>query len=258
MEELESEEFEIEDLGNEKQKLAKKIYSIVKKQGWDFPQSITRLAIPLKIKGIDYKKMGYRRLKELFEDLSKFYTISYESPTEMMINYTDELYSSFGDLEEQIENNPNIEEENIKNQNLENGQDTNVKRRNVIADYFMQDITSYHEQKREFVNDVFCFRNWDMTVALIIKMTHIYDLSKDGWLNVLAFSYYLARKENRIAHNKLKNYMCFETGLLTYNSEKIYLLAKRNYREKPEWVLEGLSTVYSKVLGEILKKEFDL
>lgn len=52
--------------------------------------------------------------------------------------------------------------------------------------------------------------------------------------------------------------MYFDTGLLTFSNEKIYLLAKKNYREKPEWILEGLSTANSKVLGEILKKEFEL
>lgn len=258
LEEFELEEIKTEELGNNKQKLAKIIYNIVKKQGWDFPQSITRLAIPLKTMGIDYKKMGYRRLKELFEDLSKFYIISYESPTEMVINYTDELSSSFGDSEEQVENNTIVKEENNEDQNWGTDLDIIEKERNIIANYFSQEIASSHGQKKAFVNDIFCFRNWDMSVALIIKMTHNYDLSKDGWLNILAFSYYLARKEKRIIQNKLKNYMCFDTGLLTYDSEKIYLLAKRNYREKPEWILEGLSTVHSRVLGEILKKEFDL
>lgn len=261
LEEFDSEEIEIEELGNDKQKLAKSIYYVVKKQGWDFPQSITRLAIPLKVMGIDYKKLGYRRLKELFEDLSEFYTISYKSPTEMMINYTDELFSVSGDLDldEKVENNTDIEEKSNDNQkaNICLDYTENIKR-NIISDYFMLDIESRHEQKKEFVNDVFCFRNWDMSVALIIKMVHNYDLSKDGWLNILAFSYYLAKKENRVIQNKSQNYMCFDTGLLTYDREKIFLLAKRNYREKPVWILEGLSTVNSKVLGEILKKEFDL
>ena len=89
-------------------------------------------------------------------------------------------------------------------------------------------------------------------------MTHVYDLNQDGWLNILAFAYHMAKSEKRVKQNLSKTYICFDTGLLTFNDEKIYLLAKKNYREKPEWILEGLSTANSKVLGEILKEEFKL
>ena len=66
------------------------------------------------------------------------------------------------------------------------------------------------------------------------------------------------RNENRILYGILSEYICFDTGLLSFEGEPIYFLAKKNYREKPEWVLVGVSTVNSKVLGEVIRKEFKL
>ena len=79
-----------------------------------------------------------------------------------------------------------------------------------------------------------------------------------GWLDIIAFSYYRAKNQKRIFKNNVSeiNRICFDTHLLSFEGEKIYLIAKKNYRAKPEWVLEGLSTIHSKLLGEILKKEF--
>lgn len=254
-------ETDTEEISNDKQKLAIKIYNIVKKQGWEFPQSVTRLAIPLKIMGIDYKKLGYKKLKELFEDISEYYSINYESPTEMMISCS----KKFNDILEDLNLEGQDEIEHLKENEVgkasetEKGVLSDIKyEKNIIADYFTNCVKNNGEHKKAFTNDVYCFKNWEVSTALIIKMTRIYDLSKDGWLNILAYSYCLAKRENRVIYNASKTYMYFDTGLLTFSNEKIYLLAKKNYREKPEWILEGLSTVNSKVLGEILKKEFEL
>ena len=50
--------------------------------------------------------------------------------------------------------------------------------------------------------------------------------------------------------------MCFNTGIQTYSYDRIFLVAEKNVRVSPEYVLVGISTANSKVLGEIIKKEF--
>lgn len=252
------EEFCGEELLADKRKLSVQIYKIVEMQGWKFPQSITRLAIPLKMLGVDYKAMGYKRLKELFEDISKFYTIYHTSPTEMMVDCTEELKSSLKNTDSEKKNeNQEIEydyEDSISGIETKN----NRGKKDIVIDYFANGILNNREWRKSLLNDIYCFRNLEKSVALLTKMTHVYDLNQDGWLNILAFSYCRAKSEKRVKQNLSGTYICFNTGLLTFNNEKIYLLAKKNYREKPEWILEGLSTVNSKVLGKILKKEFKL
>lgn len=225
------------------------IYKIVKSNGLKFPQSITRLAPLLKSNGIDYKEMGYKKLKELFEGISEYYSIYFDIPTEMMVNCSRKLNDLIDNL--------GLEDQNCEEHayNLQgNNNDTNEK--NIIEKYFFNGIKSNNEHKKIFIGDIYCFKNWDVTVALIIKMTHINDLSREGWLNILSYSYYLANKEERVLINTSNTYMAFDTQLLTFDGKKIYLLAKNNYRQKPNWLLEGLTTANSKVLGEILRNEF--
>lgn len=244
----------------DKRELAIQIYNIVKGQGWDFPQSITKLAIPLKKMGIDYKAMGYKKLSGLFENLSDYYAIYYETSTIMMIDCTEMLKAALNNGDSGQNNEVEENQEDLE-QAIEKGQDEKqvIKgKRNIIVEYFSDGISSSKEWRKEFSDDIFCFRNWEMSVSLLVKMTRIYDLSKEGWLDVLAYSYHLAKNEKRLIENTSKAYICFDVGLLTFTGEKMYLLAKKNYREQPDWVLEGISTVSSRVLGEILRTEFGL
>lgn len=251
-------EFCGDELLDDKRNLAVQIYKIVERQGWKFPQSVTRLAIPLKTMGLDYKAMGYKRLKELFEDISEFYTIYYNSPTEMMVDYTEKLKSSLENADSEKKNqNREIEYDHTDSISEIETRD-NRDKKDIVVDYFANGIRTNREWKKRLINDIYCFKNWEMSAVLLTKMTHVYDLNQDGWFNILAFAYHMAKSEKRVKQNLSETYICFDTGLLTFNDEKIYLLAKKNYREKPEWILEGLSTVNSKVLGEILKKEFKL
>lgn len=222
----------------DKKKLAIQIYNIVMNRGERFPQSVTQLAIPLKAYGIDYKELGYRRLKELFEDIVDYYTINYENPTVMMVDCTAKLREIM---------------ENGDQEPDEEGEDENV-----IAKYFSEGVLNSRKWRKDFTENIFCFKNWEMTSALLTKMTHMSDLSQDGWLNVIAFSYHLAENKNRIMLNEAGTYICFDTGLKTFGGETMYLLAKKNHRELPEWVLEGISTVDSRVLGERIKAEFGI
>lgn len=256
-----------EGMLNSKKELAIQIYKMVRRQGLKFPQSITKLAVPLKLMGIDYKKMGYKRLKQLFADVSEFYEIHYNSPTEMMVDCTEMLKSIMDNdifekekKEKEYENQAEEISEIVRVSKKEESNIINkyVINKNVIAEYFINGVTGNRERKTSFTNSIFCFKNWEMSATLLAKMTHIYDLNPDGWLNILAFSYHLAQNENRILYGILSEYICFDTGLLSFEGEPIYFLAKKNYREKPEWVLVGVSTVNSKVLGEVIRKEFKL
>lgn len=232
----------------DKKALSKMIYKVVKNQGWNFPQSITNLAIPLKVSGIDYKEMGYSKLKHLFKDISEFYTVYFENPTQMIIDCTDNLREIMG--EEKTAIIPNKEQKSeIKQSEYINS--------NIISDYFTNGIVHTKKWKERLVNDIYCFKNWEMTSALLAKMTHIYDFNQDGWLHILAYSYYLAKKDRRVVQNLSKTYICFDTGLKTSFNDKIYLLARKNYREKPEWLLEGISSINSRALGDIINKEFN-
>ena len=52
------------------------------------------------------------------------------------------------------------------------------------------------------------------------------------------------------------SFICFDTGIQTYSYDRIFLVAEKNVRVSPEYVLVGISTANSKVLGKIIKKEF--
>ena len=130
---------------------------------------------------------------------------------------------------------------------------------NAIIDYFTFGFVDRKKWTMEFENNIFWYNKRDITATFLNKMTKNYDLSIQGWLDIIAFSYYRAKSQNRIWKSTSTDIsrICFDTHLLTFEGEKIFLLAKKNYRANPEWVLEGLSTVHSKSLGQILKTEFN-
>ena len=45
--------------------------------------------------------------------------------------------------------------------------------------------------------------------------------------------------------------------LCTFKGEKIYFIAKENWYKNPQWVIEGVATISSRVLGEEVKKMID-
>lgn len=218
---------------NKKWEYALKIYQLVKEQGMQFPVEAVKLAPLLKTNNLNYMEFGYKNLKETFTDLSEFYKISYPTPTEMLIDCIQkpaEIISKEADFEY-----------------------------NAIIDYFTFGFVDRKKWTMEFENNIFWYNKRDITATFLNKMTKNYDLSIQGWLDIIAFSYYRAKSQNRIWKSTSTDIsrICFDTHLLTFEGEKIFLLAKKNYRANPEWVLEGLSTVHSKSLGQILKTEFN-
>ena len=218
---------------NKKWEYALKIYQLVKEQGMQFPVEAVKLAPLLKTNNLNYMEFGYKNLKETFTDLSEFYKISYPTPTEMLIDCIQkpaETINKEADFEY-----------------------------NAIIDYFTFGFVDRKKWTTEFENNIFWYNKRDITATFLNKMTKNYDLSIQGWLDIIAFSYYRAKSQNRIWKSTSTDIsrICFDTHLLTFEGEKIFLLAKKNYRANPEWVLEGLSTVHSKSLGQILKTEFN-
>lgn len=218
---------------NKKWEYALKIYQLVKEQGMQFPVEAVKLAPLLKTNNLNYMEFGYKNLKETFTDLSEFYKISYPTPTEMLIDCIQkpaEIISKEADFEY-----------------------------NAIIDYFTFGFVDRKKWTMEFENNIFWYNKRDITATFLNKMTKNYDLSIQGWLDIIAFSYYRAKSQNRIWKSTSTDIsrICFDTHLLTFEGEQIFLLAKKNYRANPEWVLEGLSTVHSKSLGQILKTEFN-
>ena len=220
---------------NEKQKYAFQIYKLVIEHGKEFPIEAVKLAPLLNANKFFYTQLGYGSLKELFMDLSEYYQVSYVSPTQMLIEC----------IQNPIEDEKEIHKEN----------DVSC---NAIIDYFTYGFVDRKKWTMEFEDDIFWYTKREVTAAFLSKMTKNYDFTMQGWLDIIAFSYYRAKNQKRIFKNNVSeiNRICFDTHLLSFEGEKIYLIAKKNYRAKPEWVLEGLSTIHSKLLGEILKKEF--
>lgn len=220
---------------NEKQKYAFQIYKLVIEHGKEFPIEAVKLAPLLNANKFFYTQLGYGSLKELFMDLSEYYQVSYVSPTQMLIEC----------IQNPIEDEKEIHKEN----------DVSC---NAIIDYFTYGFVDRKKWTMEFEDDIFWYTKREVTAAFLSKMTKNYDFTMQGWLDIIAFIYYRAKNQKRIFKNNVSeiNRICFDTHLLSFEGEKIYLIAKKNYRAKPEWVLEGLSTIHSKLLGEILKKEF--
>jgi hypothetical protein len=238
------EDFCKDELLNEKLELAIKIYKVIVNRGWEFPQSITRIAVPLKNAGIDYSRMGYNRLKELFLSISEFFVIEDNGTKERYINCTDELRKHIKSM------GLDISSENYQTQDdyaelfsrLEIGSREGV---DIIADYFTnysENQTIKKELKRNLTKDIYCYRDWEKSASLLAKMTFVNDLNKNGWFNIIAYSYQIAKNEGKVYSNSMGTNICFDTGLYTLNNEKIYLLAKKNTYSDPKWLLEGFST----------------
>ncbi len=218
----------------DKKGLAIQVYRAVRDRGWDFPQKISSMAVILMDSGIDWRKLGYTKMLRLFEDLSDYFTVHAVSQTEKLIDYTQGLKTA-----------------------VEEGGEASGEQ-NMIVRYFADGIREKRTWKKEFTGEIYCFHNWDKTTVMLTKMTGVYDLSPEGWLDILSFSYHLASGRGQVMKNLSGNYLCFDTGLPAVYGDKIYLLAGKNACETPRWMLLGLTTVYSRFLGGILKSEFHL
>ena len=226
--------------------LAVQIYNAVIQQGYQFPELMVRMAQILKKAEINYKEWGYAKLRSLFKDLSYFYSVHEESPVQQTITCTDALLD--------IINGKKSKSVNV-NPKQEVSFDQNVKEQNIFYKYFMDRMNSDKDWAGVLRNDIFCYRNWSMTVKVLENMTHINDLSEIGWYNFIAYVYSQAKNSNTILKNRTGSYMGFCIELNSFTDEKIYLIAKLNNRENPKWILEGLATASSRRLGEILRDE---
>lgn len=229
-----------------KQMLAVQIYNAVIQQGYEFPELMVRMAQILRKAEINYQEWGYSKLRSLFKDLSYFYCVYEESSTQQIITCTNALLD--------IINGKESEHENV-NSKQEASFNHNGKEQNIFYKYFMDRMNSDKDWAGVLRNDIFCYRNWNMTVKVLENMTHINDFSEIGWNNFIAYTYSRAKESNMILKNQIGTYMGFDIGLKSYNNEKIYFIAKLNNREKPKWILDGFATVSSHRLGEILKNE---
>lgn len=123
----------------------------------------------------------------------------------------------------------------------------------MIIQYMISGMAGKRKWSQQFKNKIY-FKSWDMSVAILNSLTQIYDFSAEGWYNIVAYSYQLAKTQGAIMKND--KYLCYDTGLCTASFDRIYLLAEKNYRMDPEWVLIGITTLKSKKLSEIIKNEF--
>lgn len=228
-----------------KQELAFKIYSAIQQSGLCFPISVTKAAIPLKDQGIHYQEMGYGRLKDMLGDLKEYYGLYHKSPTELFISLTEKM-------QEIINGEVPVISEPESQQSQKDIYDAD----NVVKQYFANGLTDRKKWNHQFRNEIFV-RNRDMCAAVLSRITNIYDFSAEGWLNIIAYSFQLAKENNNFMQKN--GYLCFETGIYTIKNEKIYLLAEKNIRVEPKWVLLGLTTANStQRLGDILREEFSI
>lgn len=250
---------------DEKEKLALRICHVIHEADLEFPVSVTRIAKPLKESGIDYKQAGYKRLKNMFDDLLPYFEQQYLSPTDLIITQTEEFVQKYKRKEQKTSEN-NLEEEQESRHGVSEpridspeGQSNDRMRKkaasslNIIEKYILYGMEGKREWNQRFRSKFFV-KNWDMTVALLNKMIQNYDFSVEGWKNIIAYSYQEARTEGTIMQSG--KYMCYYIGMQTYSNDKIFLVAEKNVRVSPEYVLAGISTANSKVMGEIIRKEF--
>lgn len=252
------------DNKNNYENLAKRIYNLVIENGMQFPVSITYIASLLKSNGINYQQLGFKKLKFMFADLEDFFSQYHKSPTEMMVTPTEEFKREYLHSIMSQEDNGEIKEnhDDTSNENSEQPKTaisipyTKVSfEQDMILEYIASGMAGKKKWNQQFRNQFF-IRNWELSVAVLNASTQIYDFSAEGWYNILSYSYQMAKVKGNIMMNT--KYLCFDTGIRTASYEKIFLLAEKNLREKPEWVLVGISTIKSKRLGEIIKKEFGL
>ena len=254
---------------NGKEEIAKRIYRAIFEGGYRFPVNITIVAPYLKWKGIDYRELGYRKLKQMFDGLLQYYEQKYKSPTELMISPTEELKRLVGvslveekdssGMEDMGERNPEYGEERLESQPYSQTLEKHGKavdmEFNMIEDYVINGMAGRKKWNVQFRSEVFC-RNWDMTAAILNKVTCIYDFTTDGWYNIIAYSYQNAKRMRKIRTNE--RYLYFDTGIYSAFHESVYLLAEKNTKVYPKWVLVGVATKNSKKVGQIIKKEFGM
>lgn len=229
----------------EKQELAVKIYFAIQQSGCGFPISVTQAALPLRDMGILYQEMGYSRLKDMLGDLKEYYDLYHKSPTELFISLTEKMQKIINNDIPIIPESTSQQSQNI----IYNADDT-------VMQYFVNGLVNRKKWSHQFRNEIFV-RNRDMCAVVLSRITSIYDVSAEGWLNIIAYSFQLAKANNKFMQKN--SYLCFDTGIYTVKNEKIYLLAERNSRIDPKWVLLGLVTVSStQRLGDILRNEFGI
>lgn len=233
-----------QQLDEEKQELAVKIYRAIQKTGHDFPISVTKAAIPLREQGIKYQEMGYSRLREMLGDLNEYYDLYHESPTELLISLTAKMRQI---INEYIQVDP---VRKIGQDQKKYYADDTVKQ------YFVDGLSERKKWNNRFRNEIFV-RNRDMCAAVLSRITSIYDFSAEGWMNIIAYSFHIAKTNNNVMENN--KYLCYATGICTVKKEEIYLLAEKNIRIEPKWVFLGLATINStKRIGDILREEFGI
>lgn len=254
---------------DEKEELAIQIYNVIVKGGYQFPVPIKKVAQYLKWNGIDYQEMGYKRLKQMFTTLSKYYELNYASPTELIIAPTEDFRKLLGEDrtdEENLDDSENVgfgsEANDNETEELHWGSSLSMHQTedeeaeidsDIIAAYIINGMAEKRKWSQQLRNDIFC-KNWDMTATILNKITKMRDFTAEGWYNIIAYSFQIAKVKGRLRISG--KYLCFDTGLRSYSDEKVYFLAEKNTRMKPEWVLLGITTENSKSLGELIKKEF--
>lgn len=221
-------------LDAEKEKIVLDICNVLQEESLDFPFSITKLALPLKRNKIEYQDYGYHRLKDMFVDLSEYFALHYTSPTELMVEPTTILIELLKKKPPKPPKPRKIEQ-------------------NIIEEYILKGMAGKKKWSQQFRNKIYT-RNWKVSAALINQMTQIYDFSEEGWYNILAYSYQVARTKGIVMQEG--KYFCFDIGIQTSTCKKMYLLAEKNPRIKPEWVLVGIATLESNRLGRIIQEEF--
>lgn len=232
-----------------KQMLALQIYNAVIKQGHKFPELMVRMAQILKRAGIDYQEWGYAKLKFLFKDLSYFYCVHEVSSTQQTVTCTPAFIEIINKEKTEPVNVSNVQKTVFTESKLE---------KTIFYDYLMDRMKLNRDRSNVLKNDIFCYQKWDMTVKEIENMTHINDLSEVGWYNFISYVYSQAKDNNILLKNETETYMGFDIGLKSFNSENIYFIAKLNNSENPKWVLEGVATVSSYRLGDVLRDELGI
>lgn len=94
----------------------------------------------------------------------------------------------------------------------------------ITEKYILYGMAGKRKWSQQFKSKIFV-KNWDMTVALLNKMTQNYDFSAEGWKNIIAYSYQEARTEGTIMQTG--KYICFDTGIHTYSYDRIFLIAEK-------------------------------
>lgn len=242
----------------DKEEISIRICRIMEMVNLSFPVAITKLSIPLRVNGVDYNNLGYRKLKNLFVDLSDYFMLTFSSSMETMVDVTEKLdslikaHGIFENVNEDIElyHSKTTQNDTSEQQNCSRSCDS------ILLDYFREGILSKRNWKRVLSNDIYCFKNWEYCVSLLTKMTSIYDINSNGWLNILSYSYALNKNDNKLLFNLNNDIMCYDTGLCSQHNLPIYMLSKLNYKKNPKWLLWGFATTQSKKFGYILKNEF--